>query len=516
MSTHPDGLSLLDGALVLYQREGSKRSRWHCRFINPLKDASQYYVRVSLKTSQLGEATERALDLYREYQARKHLGLSSGKTTIKDVYNNGYQHLDEVAQRRAKRHYQNTWLPFFGDTDLSKPTSDLIPKLIDHRISQRLDDANRSYFIASKTSVSATSLRQEIGLLKRLLKVAKRYRLINDLPYFPTINPAEKKYKDNVHLINGPDRRGRFTDEDYQQLTRYFSKVRNALNDVRHQPKCSDPNSPWDPKSNHYLSPYKFRRLHGLERKPRPPYPSIIKNGEPTPMKWLGHPRARYSQATLYFISMLISQTGIRPTEAFALQHRDIELRRDRNDQYFTVVNIRSSVSKVGKRREAVATDRWETYSRYKEYLREIRFCHNRNPEPTDYLFAQYSDPKFQRKNHEFSQGFQDILKSFDQPIHKTHPDGMDHITTYNSLYSLRSFYITTRLKNEVDIYLISKQCGSSVQTIEKYYDDSLIFSFREAMTKLITSGPDSWQPSQRAKARLASFSDEATFWGAS
>ena len=487
---------LLDGDLVLYKRSNDTKGRWSCRFVSPL--ASNSYIRKSLKTAQRGVATERALDLYREYQARKHFGLSSGSVTIEDIYNR-YIHLVSLSNRaNVTRIYNKYWLPFLSDTDLSKAPPDIITNLISYRIRHRHAGPTRG-FIASTDTISQSTLQKELAYLRLLLTNAHKHQLLKAVPHFPKISSTVGEFASQVHSIQGPQRRGRFSKEEYRKLSAHLATIRKALNDETCWPRTIGREA-WNPETNPLVSFCAYRRATKDYSKHKGQRP-----------RWVTAPMARFSRATIYFIARLIAETGIRPLEAFRLRHKDIQLIKDRDNELYTVVDIRGAVSKVKKPRTALATDRWETYSRYQEYCREVRFAHNCNPQPEDYLFPGYKDVTVRRPKAGFTANFQSMLKALD--LHYSHPDEQSEITTFHSLYSLRSFYISERLRNNVDIYLVSKQVGASVATIERYYDDSHTFSFRDTMTNYVRTGPDAWEPTQAAKAKLPELVQYAQEW---
>ncbi len=57
----------------------------------------------------------------------------------------------------------------------------------------------------------------------------------------------------------------------------------------------------------------------------------------------------------------------------------------------------------------------------------------------------------------------------------------IDHLKTnsiiknHYTLYSCRHFYITTKLQDGVDIYVVAKYVGNSVETIQRFYDHHTI-----------------------------------------
>ena len=57
-------------------------------------------------------------------------------------------------------------------------------------------------------------------------------------------------------------------------------------------------------------------------------------------------------------------------------------------------------------------------------------------------------------------------------------------VKVYFSFYSFRSWYIVQRLRNRLSIFTLSKQVGSSVATIQKYYEKDDMMYFKDEMIK--------------------------------
>jgi hypothetical protein len=53
------------------------------------------------------------------------------------------------------------------------------------------------------------------------------------------------------------------------------------------------------------------------------------------------------------------------------------------------------------------------------------------------------------------------------------------------SLYSLRHYFITTRLQAGTDPYRLAKLCGTSVRMIETFYDESETEDYVEDVTRM-------------------------------
>jgi len=76
----------------------------------------------------------------------------------------------------------------------------------------------------------------------------------------------------------------------------------------------------------------------------------------------------------------------------------------------------------------------------------------------------------------DFREGFNNLLK-----VAKAE---LDADSKKYTLYCLRHFYITERLREGIAIYEIASNCGTSVAMIEKYYSDARPTDFMDRLTK--------------------------------
>ena len=80
------------------------------------------------------------------------------------------------------------------------------------------------------------------------------------------------------------------------------------------------------------------------------------------------------------------------------------------------------------------------------------------------------------------------LLKFCNVPIAKR---GMNR-----TLYTLRSFYITKRLEDDVSIHALSRNVGTDIDMIEKYYSNIITSAVSKQLTKT-TKNISQQQPSQ-------------------
>lgn len=164
-----------------------------------------------------------------------------------------------------------------------------------------------------------------------------------------------------------------------------------------------------------------------------------------------------------YFL--ILSNSGMRIGELRNLKWEDIRVKKDNSDPLIVKVKGKSGS------REVVFNKGSDLYVQRMYDLRKNHL--NRTPNLDEPIFINYSTnkPLISLKN-----GFFSILKYCNIPIKK---GGMNR-----SLYSLRSFYITKRLEEDVSIHLLSRNVGSGVDMIEKYYSHIITSSLSKQLTK--------------------------------
>jgi site-specific recombinase XerD len=130
---------------------------------------------------------------------------------------------------------------------------------------------------------------------------------------------------------------------------------------------------------------------------------------------------------------------------------------------------VAQSYSKVRKRREVVGM------AKAAEVIRELqadRRSTNDFSQSSDFIWYDETG----RVIRDFREGFNNLLR-----VAKAE---MDADKKKHTLYSLRHFYITERLREGIPIYEIASNCGTSVSMIEKYYSDARPTDFMDRLTK--------------------------------
>lgn len=180
------------------------------------------------------------------------------------------------------------------------------------------------------------------------------------------------------------------------------------------------------------------------------------------------HDHYRWNAEQVYDFVLFMANTGLRPDEAFNLQHRDVTIvRDDATREEILEIEVRgkrgvghckSMPSAVWVYRRILARpkpihgeSRRERQLRRKEGREAPPPPAQQMPQPTDLLFPG---------NH---------IKLFNNLLDRTGLK-LDRDGKPRTAYSLRHTYICMRLMEGADIYQIAKNCRTSVEMIEKHY----------------------------------------------
>jgi hypothetical protein len=474
--------SLMGGEILLYILADSRTNIYQCRFINRLSDTKRY-VRKSTGYRDESLATTFAINLYREYQAKQTLGLNEDITTIKRLYDDFMKDLNTVETRRktVSNFYHTYWAPYFKNKDLSTISSTDIDEYFQHRLNTYFTMDKAKAWEASETSVSYSTLQTDKISLRMLLQLGERNRLIAKCPRFSPLKGDDPR----IHRLPSNNSRGRFNDETYEIVRKDFSAIRKALKKPEWKPVLIDPDLPHNPETNPWVSQGSLREKHH-RKMPKLYTEEGIKQGA---YSYCQRDR-RYLKATWWFFGILIANSGGRPSELIRLRHQDIKL-IESDGEYFTVINVTASNSKTGKHRNMVCRDGHKTYERYLEYKKEIEYRFNKSDiKETDWLFPATGRSK-SYDQYKSTQVYNDLARNnfkrlgihtqevtlFKGRTNKT-------VKVYFSFYSFRSWYIVQRLRNRLSIFTLSKQVGSSVATIQRYYEKDDMMYFKDEMIK--------------------------------
>jgi len=465
--TYSQHKPLLDGEITIFILASSTKGIWQVRFRNPLS-SSPRYIRKSTGHKSEHLATARAVELYNEFNSRAMLGLRHGATTIHDLVENYSPQMSVVMKKATHTLYETYWTKFFGEDDLSKYSSsdvtDYFRWKIDNRDELRKDI--RGGFRASEDSISADTLKLERNCLSWLFRAGYADQRIPRVPVFP------KGFQDwdEVHCLPRNKRRGRFDPkEDYQKiLIPEFNRIRKGLLTEKWKPVLLDQEQKHNQETNPWISIAKRDVEVGRDKRPSE----------------FCTKKSRYPTSVFWFASLLLANSGVRVSELVKLRHRDIQVVEDEDGTVFTVINIDREVSKIRKHRDVICADFQHTFKRYLIYKMEWEYYFNRPPRGEDYIFPQPKGKGRMGPRLKLGNLFRPNLVRLGLSEKVIQTRKGHSVRVYFSAYSFRSFYISQRLQNGLDIYTLSKNVGSSVKTIASTYDYNENWLFRKAMTK--------------------------------
>ena len=491
MASYKDHKWLMEGEILIYILSTSTNDIWQVRFLNPMGRKPRY-IRKSTKHKSEALATAFAVDLFNDYRSRALLNLKTEKTTIAYLIEKYSHQFDAVTLKMMNGLNKSYWQRYIKDDDISLYTSDDIEKYFKWRIQDKLNrqaledkgEKHTKYWRSSEDSISASTLKLERNIMRKLFEVGYKFNYIARIPSFP----ERFDRMDNVHKLPSNKRRGRFHPvNDYQRIVLpYLRSIYNGLNKPQYTPILENPDKPFNEETNRWRSINSFRnRDRELRDKP-------ITDAQ----KIYGHTYDRYHHAHFWFASLLIANSGIRPSACHKLRHRDIKLVKDNDGKVYTLINIDQSISKTGKSRVVVCRDFHKTFERYIIFKQEIEYRFNRTITDDHYIF-----PNTNQKNP-----YQGHRKKYDgvfrphfqrMGLHKRELEEYPGVHVFFSAYSFRSFYISERLKNGLDLYTLSKNVGSSPKTILTAYDYNENWEFRRQITQHYKAEPSSDCPGE-------------------
>lgn len=153
---------------------------------------------------------------------------------------------------------------------------------------------------------------------------------------------------------------------------------------------------------------------------------------------------------------LFMGSSGLRVGEARVLKWKDIRTTKDGH----TILTVKG---KTGSREVVIqkGADRYlKRINSINKAGHELVFCHEDG-----------------KKIGTLNNSLKALMKYAGVPIVK---DGMAR-----TCYSMRHFYITTRLQNGVDVFLLAKNAGTSVQMITQFYSHIIHTELADRLTKL-------------------------------
>ena len=434
-------IRLLDGEITLYKHQVGPKSNWYCRF----KDHSglRRYVKQSLGTPNDDLAREAAMDLYNEARARHSIGAPAGKTTFEYVVKRFLPELSGSVRNQAEKWNNRYWQAWFQTNvkDIwTLDNSQILAYVIYRRDYWKTHKPpvspveHRSNLNTITKTPSYSTLQKETRMLNWFLKRAFETRLTAHRVRVP----AATKLRDLCDKQELPlnKRRARFNDLEYKAFEKFLRERKN-----------------------------KSQRENG-------------------------HAKHRYLHVRNWFFITTIANTGIRPQELRLLQFRDWATPLvDPDGTSFTQIIIPADKAKsnrrgLGKRRKIVSRDYLDTHNRYLEFKAEWERWFGRQATPDDYLFIPAWSSAELERGRTMTPGDMIAPVKFSLQECGLWEKETDGITHYRTAYSVRSYFLTTRLSEGVPLDILAKHAGTSPEMLMKYYDYSDATDFREWITQ--------------------------------
>ena len=406
---------LFEGELVVFQRANSPN--YYMR-VYVAKESKHY--QKSLRTKSQYEAIERAKVEYKIIQSKVSKEEKVFTITFGEALEQ-YAELEKARERRGligkdwldkkNQYLTNSFVHYFGNTTLVNNVSD---KGMEEYIDMRL-----------KRCKKKQTIQQEITIIKHFYNsylIKKGF--VFKIPEFPAFKVRKQ---DNAR------RKYTFTIEEYTKLFTFMREWVKEKNVSSTRIAVKD----YGKKNS------KEKLMNDWERKMEIHRRTLIRE-----------------------MILIAANTGIRcPKEMLSLKWEDISVRKETisglygadkdSEELIAVIQINEE-QKTGSR--VVVGKAGEYFVRLKNYFREEL---DYEPEPTDYVYMEF----FGRRKFECLDRFAlyrmwgELMRDCKLKRIKFTP------------YHLRHFYITQSILNGIDLMLIAKNCGNSINTIASHYE---------------------------------------------
>lgn len=441
--------ALFDGALVLYTIRGAEHANWNARIKLPGRKG---YIRRSLRTRTEHEAITTGTQLYLKLRAKQDSGLPVDIPTVSQCWTMYLRHREV---RGFSNYHANLWWSRYGDEYFSRyqQMDEINQSVTDGYIAPdgfRLNywashpptlertgvgtaNLNRWTSTSHTDSPSYSTMQRELGFIYSWLSFAVAQGYLGVVPVLP--NPMDYKARSGSN-------RGCFSIEQYRHLYQEIgSRCSQELSDV-----------------------------------------TYTRNGKTHTRK--GQQWTRIANERLRMWILLISATGIRPSEARQLEWNMVRRWEPANPipgvEFYTLIDMPARICKAkykGRRtgRQVFSFDGAVTYERLMKRWR----LHCPTPDDDGLIFPSARDTS---KPADMRAPLQRLLATMPESRGGTMLTDRDNLPL--SSYSLRHFYITMRILNNVPLAVIAKNCGHTVKTLEQTYNRALATDMVEYLTQ--------------------------------
>jgi integrase len=159
----------------------------------------------------------------------------------------------------------------------------------------------------------------------------------------------------------------------------------------------------------------------------------------------------RYYKELIHLFILGMSHFGFRTGELLSLKWQDVQFLKEGRVQ----MTVRAENTKVNKKR-VVAGLNGQVFQRIQKI--------SRFKDESSFVFSKYSKDEMMTKT---------MLYAFFNELVQRVKSKYEDFDDTKTLYSLRHFYITIRLlADSISVYQLARYCGTSLQMIQKTYDN--------------------------------------------
>ncbi|MDA9093525.1 site-specific integrase [Methylophilaceae bacterium] len=397
-----DTIHINDGDATLFKR--GRSPYWQLRY----KKAIRGWYHKSLGTEDLADATKKAKQILSDSDYEQRHGTYKAPTSkFRTVAQLTEDRLNKKSDGKNNAYHQTLairkyLIPFFGNSAINKLDSD--------------DFENYVSYVAKelKRNPSLTTIRKHNGALKEIYKDAVKGGNIAEYEIPKKLLPIKRKK---------PNKRGSFTNKEYQFLVKYME--------------------------NHYEK----EGRNGNEKKKR---------------------------AMLRDHVLFLANSGVRfGTESSNIKWRHINWVKDVEGKELLEVYIENSKTDKGQGRRVgirtrgkdlgVARALKRIMGRSEKY-KDLTLDEMLKKKVDSYVFREEGDKNFTTNmGRMFRTLMDDLEMKYDTTTHEE-----------RTLYSLRHFYISMAIRSGMDVYQLARMCGTSVKMIDDFYgDDSVALNYK-------------------------------------
>lgn len=434
----------LGPGLIIHRRSDVQHKNWYCRIKIPKEDR---YKRISLKTPNIDDAKRAAYKHEIAIETKIENQLPVFDKTFEEValeYSAHQKRLAGIGQITLNR-----WKTIDGHVRLH-----LIPFVGNIQIKLVGEEKWDEYPFWRKKNNAPKVARKQHPLHKS-----------------PKVTPVEDDPAEHKAAKDGTVRAEMTT---FRAIMKFAAKKKYIP-----LAQVPDGDMPEDNARREAFSSDEYKALHTYARK-----------------EWVnkGDRLNVWSRKMAYQFMLVMTNTGMRNSEARNLKWRDIDVRKAKDGRTFVVLNVRGKK----KYRELIAAG---NVAEYLELIRALFIDAQKRrlknapeaelgPKPDDAVFSTYSGKQAKTL---YDTLIGDLLEK----------SGLLYGSsgTRRSIYSFRHTYATFRLAAGTDSYFLAKQMGTSVKMIEDHYGH--VAPAKNA--ELILQGVPEWDTTAEGSGETAS-----------